>query len=178
MLPRYYQQAGRLEDLLDYLSPEKFTRMLELSQSLSAVQQTADLGITAALELHRDGDLLRFVMQKATMAELAGIDVWLSEVIARMAINDHEAAMALAQSAVLKEDRLALLAAMAKAMHDKGLTPPPEVVEQIHQLYSQIDIEGLGEQAVDIAADLVYFDRALAIEMVERATKSDAGPTS
>lgn len=178
LLPHYYRQAGRLEDLLDYLSPDQFARMLELSQSLSAVQQTADLGVTAAVELHRDGDLLRFAMQKATMAELAGIDVWRSEVRARMAVSDHEAAMALAQSPVMKEDRLALLAAIAKAMHGKGLSPSAEIVEQIHQLYSQIDIEAWGELAVDIAADLVYLDRALAIEMVERATKSDAGPNA
>jgi len=47
-LPAYLQQAGRFEELLDYLSPDHFVKMLEFSQSLSPVQQKADLGVSTA----------------------------------------------------------------------------------------------------------------------------------
>lgn len=171
-LPGYLQEAGHLEDLLTYLSPDHFPRMLELSKSLGPAKQQAELGVNTARELRRDGDLMRFSAQRSAMLELDGAKVWRSEIEARMASGDYDAAINLAQSAVLTEERLHLLAIVAKAQREQGLAPEPEIVEQIRQLYNQIDLTSLGEQAVEIASDLLYSNANLAIDMVEKATNS------
>jgi hypothetical protein len=172
-LPVYLEQAGRLDDILTYLSPDHFPKMLRLSQSLSPVKQQVNQGVNIARKLHRDGDLMRFSMQKSAMIELDGVELWHSEIEARMALNDYDSAVALAQSTVLKEERLHLLAIIAKAKRERGLSPDPELIEQIRQLYDQIDPTTLGEQAIEIASDLLYSSPNLAIEMVEKATNTD-----
>ena len=168
-LPVYLQQAGRLEDLLDYLSPDHFAKMLELSQSLSPVREKASMGVNTALELRRDGDLMRFSLQRSAMTELDGAEIWRSEIEARMALNDYDSALALAQSTILREDRLHLLAVIARIKREQGLSPEPELMEQIRQLCDQIDLAALGERSVEIASDLIHSNFDLAIGLVEKA---------
>lgn len=172
-LPDYLEQARRFDELIKYLTPEYFSKILERTQSLSLMQQKLNLAISAAQELHRNADLVQFSIQKSTIAELAGPGVLRSEIQARMALKDYTYAAALAQSAILKEDRLHLLAIIAKTKREHGLSTEPELIEQIRQLYSQIDYTILGEQAIDIASDLIYSNPDLAIELVEKATNTD-----
>jgi hypothetical protein len=169
-LPLYLQQTGRLQNLIEYLSPEKFTRMVECSQSLLPVQRQAHMGVVAARDLQRPPDLMRFSLQESLINELNGAEVLRSEIEARIALNDYESAMSLAQSSMLKEDRLHLLAVIGKTRVEKGQQPEPELKEQINQLYAQIDCAVLGERSVDIASDLLYVLPEIAIEMVEKST--------
>lgn len=172
-LPGYLKEAGRLSDILTYLSPDHFPRMIELSQSLSPIRQQADLALSAARDLGRDDDLARFAVQCSSMTELDGARVWQSEIEARTALGDYEAAVALAQTSVLREEQLHMLAVIARAKHEQGLAAEPELLDRIRQLYDQIDISSLGESAIDIASDLLYSHPELAIEMVERATNTN-----
>lgn len=171
-LPGYLEWAGRKEDLLGYLSPENFARLLTNAESLSPVLQTADLGVRTAIDLRRDGDLMRFALQRSAMKELGGAEVWRSEVEAQMALRDYESALTLAQTTVLQEDRLHLLAVIARAKREQGLAPEPELMEQIRQLCGQIDATALGDRAIDVASDLIYSDFDLAIDFVEKATSA------
>ncbi len=174
-LPEYLIQAGRYEDLLDYLSPDDhFMEIVEHNQSLSPVKQRSDLGISTAFQLHRDEDLMRFSIQRATIDDFDRAEVWRSEVEARMALHDYGAALALAQRTELKEDRLHLLAVIARAKREQELPLEPELLEQMRQLYSQIAPATLEERkAIDIAADLIYSLPDLAIELVEKASHTD-----
>lgn len=173
-LPLYLGERKRFEDLLEYLSPDHFTQLLERHQSLVPLQQMANLGIETAQHLEKDNALMRFGLQKAVMTQLEKAEIWRSEVAAYMALDDYAAALTLAQGTRLKEDRLHLLAVIVKAKRQQGLSAEPELVEQIRQLYQQIDRATLGERAVEIASDLLYTDPSLAIELVEQATASGA----
>src|SRR5262249_38487027 len=84
-------------------------------------------------------------------------------------------AIALAQSTILKEDRLHLLATINRIRRQSGLLPEPELTEQIRLLYDQIDPVALGDRSIEIACDLVYTDPDLAIRLVEEATKTREG---
>lgn len=172
-LPNYYEQAGRLDDLLDYLTPDHFTKILERSQSLNPVHRRADLGLMTARKQKRNEALMRFSLQKSIITELDGAEVWRSEIEARMSLKDYDSAVALAQNTVLKEDRLHLLAIIAKIKREQGLLPEQELMEQIRLLYDQIDQKALGERAVDIASDLISSHPDLAIRMVETATDTN-----
>ncbi len=177
-LPSYLEQAGRLEQLLEYLSPEHFAKLLERSQSFGSVQQKADLGILTAQKLGREKDLMQFVIQKCAMIELGGAEIWRSEIEARMALDQCDLALALAQSPIVKEDRLYLLAVIAKAKREAGLTPEPELYEQMRQLYGSIDLAALGDRAIEIASVLIHSIPELAIEMVEKSTGTSSEENS
>ena len=143
ILPRYLDQAGRYEDLLNYLSPETLERMVEQSQSLIPIRSQAELGVSAARELGRVGDLVRFSLHRSVAEELNAAEVLRSEVEAHMELDNFGPAMALAQSAVLTEDRLHLMAIIARIRREKGESPELELLEQIRQLYD-IGIHGWG----------------------------------
>jgi len=169
-LPTWYTQTGKLNSLLEYLSPDNFVRSLELHQSMVPVERNTELGIAAARDLRRHGDMVRLTLQNSTLRGISNADVWRSEVQARMAVDDYQSAMALAQSVLLKEDRLHLLAVIARFKRQQGLEPEAELQDQIKQLYTQIDPRVLGKGAMDVAIDLLFSHPDLAIDLVERAT--------
>jgi hypothetical protein len=174
-LPLYFEQRGKLKEVLECLSPDYFLRIVEHSQSLLPVRQKADLGISAAITLRHVGELLHLSMQKSVIAELEGAEIWRSEIEALMALNDYAGAINLVQSMLLKEDRLHLLAVIAKSRREQGRPAETELLQQIRTLYDQIDPMSLGERAIDIASDLFYSCPDLATSLVERTTWTEAG---
>lgn len=174
-LPGYLRQAQRYEDILNYLSADTLDHLLECTHSLTPVREKIDIGLDTALHLNRDGEIFRFAMGKAALTSLyEGFD-GKSEIQARISLNDYDAAVMLAQRTVLKEDRLHLMAVIAKAKLSQGLEPEPEIREQIKQLYSEVDATKLGPRAIEIATELIASEPQLAIEMVEAAAKASGG---
>lgn len=106
------------------------------------------------------------------MCEIGGAKVWRSELEARVALNDYDAAISLAQGMIIKEERLQSLAVIVKAKCQKGLTPEPELIDLIKTLYSQIDVASLAERAPDIASDLLFAEPSLAVDLLEKATST------
>ena len=156
LLPEYYHRTSRFEDLIGFLTPENFERTLCHSRSLVPVKQQVDLGVKASLALNRDSDLVRFSIHKSALLQLESTDASKAEVEARIALDDFDTAQALANAAGLKEDKLHLLAVIAKAKNKRGLTVEAELLDEIKALCGQIDSSHLGRRAVQIAADLVY----------------------
>lgn len=74
-LPIYFEQRGRLREVLDYLSPEYFAKVVAHNRSLAPVRQKAELGISTAMRLRQDGELMRLSMQKSAIAELEKAEV-------------------------------------------------------------------------------------------------------
>lgn len=171
-LPLYLNELEHYEQLLDYLSPEHIGKVIDYSESWLPLHQKAEMGIATASKLNRDGDLLRFGLQRSTARSLESCERRRSEIEAYLAIGDFKAAHAVAQAAIAKEDRLQILAIIASAKRKKGLPIEPEVKEQIKQLYSEIEKKGLGERAVEIAVDLIYCEPELAIALVQASQDS------
>src|SRR5215813_1795568 len=91
-LPTYYEQAGQLNELLGYLTPQYFDRLIDHSQSLAPLYHKADLGLQTADILRRNEALVRFGIQKSVLSELTRSVVWRSEIEARMQLKDFTAA--------------------------------------------------------------------------------------
>jgi len=174
-LPSYLEKAGKYDVLLDYLSPEHFQEMLNRSQSLSVVHQKLDLGITTSQKLNRVEELQRFCIQKSVIRELENAQIGRSEVEARMSINDFESALALAQTTIIKEDRLHLLAIICKNKKEKGLLIEQELLDQIKTLYKEIDDNMTNDKTLEIASDLIFSCPDLAIDMVEKLNGNASG---
>jgi len=166
-LSTYLEETERFSELLDYISPEYLRSKLETSQSLQIAKHTAGLGLQAAQRLRRDDALIRFSMQQSALNEFGTAASWRSEVMARMAIRDYGSAMSLAQRTVLQEDRLHLLAVIARIKRQQKSAIDQELSDQIQFLFSQIEWRKINDQAIDIAADLLYTHPDLAINLVE-----------
>jgi hypothetical protein len=174
-LPDYLEQAGRFEEIITYLSPNNIAKMVEVSQSLAPVIQKSELGVYTALRLRRDSELIRFSVQKSIITALDNASVSRSEIEALMAMGEYDAALTLAQSNVLKEERLHLLAIIYRKKKEAGSFADEVLKEQIYGLYKQIDRSLLGERAVDIATDLIFCAPDLAIDLIERGTDTASG---
>lgn len=173
LLPQYLSQAGRYDDLLTYLTPEAFDRIITHSQSLIPIRNQAELGVSAARKRERVGELVKFGLYKSVSAELNAVEVLRSEVEAYMGLGNETAALDLAHSAVLTEDRLHLLAVIARIKQEKSEPLlDSELLQEIRQLYGRLDYTALGERATEIAADLIYSSPDLAIEIVENSSRT------
>jgi hypothetical protein len=173
LLPTYLEQAEKLEELVAYLSPEYFSTMVNRSGSLLPVRQSAALGVSTAFRLGRDGDLLRFGVQKAALREFDRFSTLRSEVRAWMSLGKFAEAVSVAQAADLKQDRLGLLATIARFQKADGLTPKPELLDQISLLFGQTTLDELGNGAVRLASDLMYSKPDLGIKLAERLPAVD-----
>lgn len=173
-LPSYLEEAGLQEKLLEYLSPERLASMPPRSQSLAPVRQKAELGVLTAMALERDADLLRFTIHESSIRDLDGSKVSRSEIEALVVVGEYQTAVQLAQGVTLKIDRLRLLAAVARFQRERGLSPEAELFEQIEQLFKQVDIAEVGEDAVDLAADLMYSRPDLAVQLIDTISAPDS----
>ncbi|MDA3925466.1 MAG: hypothetical protein PF904_12280 [Kiritimatiellae bacterium] len=174
-LPSLFNEAERYEELLKYLSPQHIGKLIDCGKSWIPLHQQADLGVDTALSLGRDGDLLRFGLQRATIASMESSEPWRSEIEAYLALDDFVTANALAQQMVTKEDRLHLLAVIARAKKTKSLPLDVELSDQIQQQYNLIDRASLGDKGIEIASDLLYTHPELAVELVQECMGKD-GP--
>jgi hypothetical protein len=168
-LPEYLEDASQFQDLLDLLTPDHILQVLERSQTLSLVDDTVRRGFRSAEKLSRDPDILRFGIQKSIIAELAVANVWESEVTALATLGRDTEALALANNAVLREDRLQMLAALAHAVWVRGDTVPTELLEQIRLLIENLDYWTLGRRARSIASKLVCVSPDLATTLLKKA---------
>lgn len=177
-LTGYYQQAGRFQEIIELLTPEVFSGLLEESGSLHPVRRQTKLGIEAARTLNHFEAMVGYSLQGAALGDINRAEIWHSEVKARVALRDYDAALTLAQSAVLQEDRLQLLAAVSRIRLEQGLTVEPGVIEQIRTLVDQVPLETLGGRSIDIAIDLIKLDPDLAIRIVEARGEADGDPNA
>ena len=171
LLPKYLADAERDAELLGYLDTDHLLKMVERSGSLSSFQHNAELGLTTALKLARDGELVRFAIQKSAAAELDACATLGAEVEARMALGDYQLSMALAQSAVLKQDRLRLLALIGRLQKQRGVTQDPTLPTQLETLTEEVSISELGDKAWELAGDLMFSRPELAIKIIEARSR-------
>lgn len=169
LLPSYLNEAERYDDLLNFLSPDYFTRIIECSGTMLPLRQQATLGVDISKKEGRDVDMLRFSAEKSIILGTDKARALISELEALMALGDYEKALSLAQSAVLKEDLLQSLAVLAKKKLEKDNILEPELVDQIKNTYNQIDPTMLGRRGLEIASDLVFSVPDIAIELVEKS---------
>jgi hypothetical protein len=168
-LPAHLEEASEYSDLLGLLTPEHIIEVLERSQTLSRVDDTVKRGFRGAKKLGRDADMLRFCLQQSIISDLASANVWESEVAALAALNRDSEALALANNAVLREDRLQMLATLAHNIWIRGRSVPPELLDQIRLLIDNLDYWSLGRRAGKIASNLTCVSPELATVLLRKS---------
>ena len=168
LLPIYLDKADRKHEVLELLNSTAFMRLAERVDSVLPLVQSSNVGLTTALSLRSPADALRFGMQTAAMATVSSARVAQSEVIAKLAVDDYAAAIALAQSAALKRNRLQLLAAIARYQRENGMMPEAALLDSLSSLVEQVDVHEFGDDLVNVAGDLMYAIPELALSFISK----------
>jgi hypothetical protein len=112
----------------------------------------------------------RYSIQGSIVNELDNYLFWESEINARISIDDFYGAISLANSAVLKVDRLHLLALIARKQKEFRNKVDEELINLIQDLYHVTDLTSVGNKIYDIVSDLLFAIPNLAIEMIEKSS--------
>ena len=169
-LPAYLQESGRLDEVISFLSPDYFSNFLERSESFSPLRRQLQIGIDAAAQLHRDGELTRFGLASSAIREIETAQVSRAEIEALVTTGQASTALSLAANSPLREDRLHLLGVVARCQKEQGVLVADDILNQIRHLHHQIDAKSLGDKAIDIAADLFPCCPDLAIGLIEQSS--------
>jgi len=179
LLPSYLRQARQNTRLLQYLSPDRFARLLDHSHQISPVRQKVLLGLETATEAGNYSEMLRFAVQASALAEYSGFTVSRSEIFARMELEDLASCISLAQAAVLLNDRLRLFSAIGRIRRERGESLEPEFIKELESLFERAEWkEFSGNNLNQLAADLVYIRPELATSALERASEHGANRAS
>lgn len=175
-LPSYYQQLNQQQAIVDLLSTDHYAKLLETTQSISALRNRADLGAKSASLLKQATGVFKFSLQRSIFVAVASQDALESEVAALVALDQPNKALVLANQAAAKEARLALLVTYARRVKEKRGVVDADLVNFIKELSSEIDFAEIRDRAIEIAADILHFDADLAIKIVEQANKRASNP--
>jgi len=171
-LPKLYTEKKEWEKIIELIDDSYIERVLEGTGTIETVNERLVLGLQASEKMDKYVDMWRYSLQGSLINEIDNYLFWESEVNARISINDFPGAISLAESAVLKVDRLKLLALIARKQKEISKNVDEDLVKVIQEIYEAIDLSSVGNKIYDIVADLIYAIPNLAIEMIEKSTGS------
>ncbi|MBN8600652.1 MAG: hypothetical protein J0M26_06475, partial [Planctomycetes bacterium] len=174
-LPSLLGDAQRYSELLELLSPEFYQAGIEKKKSLVTLKRSNAVGIAAAQVDQRDAMLLQFCFNNSIFNELSMAELWKAEVNARMSVGDFGNAFKVANSAPLNEDRLCLLALVAKLQQNKRRRVDSELLDSIRQAYAVTELDFTEQKTVQLATDLIAVLPDIAVEISNRLQGSRQG---
>lgn len=175
LLPSYYQSLNQQQAIIDLLSKEHYSQLLEVTQSLSALRSRAALGARSAMELGQATSVFRFALHRSIFTSVGSLEELQSEVGALVALGRSQKALEIAAQTVSREKRIFLLAEFAKRIVEQKGFLDPQVVAYIKETAAEIDFKDFGDSAVALAENLLFVDPDLALQIVEIAIKADSG---
>ena len=173
-IPTYYEILNKQEAIIELLSKEHYKDLLNSTESISALRNRADLGAKSAASLKQTNYVFRFSLQKSIFFSAENLDESEAEIAALVSIGKSSIALTLANRALVKEDRLSLLASYARRVSEKNGKIDSELLEVIKKLVGGIEFKELGDKAIRIAANILIFDADTAIGIIEDALKGDS----
>jgi hypothetical protein len=173
VLPTLFNQRGRYIETLKVLDTKSIITNLNRIKSINSLNKTIKHGIEAAKHTNSNNELLRMSLHKATLNELTDLDVWESEIDARVRLNNIDGAIELANQSAIKEDRLKQLTYLAKSIKDNGGIVQEELIQLIKASYDDVNLADSSEVAVDIACNLFYSVPSIAIDIISKTTDSE-----
>ncbi|MCD0155668.1 hypothetical protein [Deinococcus sp. 6GRE01] len=167
----YYIDLGRNKDLLTYMSPAYFETLLHHRSSLGELISRAQLGLQAATSIKSVYDISRLSFQSSMMHSMQNLDVLKAEVEALLSLSSVSEAIEVAQSTLIREHRCLLLSIILKHQKEINLVVQEEILEQVRALVGSLSFRKLEDLAGDIAAELLWVDHELALEVTKKAVR-------
>ncbi|QJW84283.1 hypothetical protein HK414_12035 [Ramlibacter terrae] len=171
-LPTYFEEQQRTQELISFLNSDTLERYVERGESVYELRRQALIGLGAARQLRQWQEGLRFALNVSFAQDADGSDIWESQLAALAALGRFEDALEVAQLPSTREDQLVLLARYAKARHARGLSHDALLESRLVELLAKVDVEAVGDKAMDIAGNLIGPFPDLALEIVDKAAGS------
>jgi hypothetical protein len=172
-LPQYYGQLEQAAELIRFLTPEHFTKLLAQTSSLGALRERARIGMKASIKIEVATETLAFSLMQSIFLEIANSEGSNAEIRALVAMGQHQVALKVAFNCVTNEERLKFLATYAKKCRETSENTDPEVLSAIQSAAKAMDFKLLGDSAVDLAAELASVDQDLALSIIDDVVKGD-----
>lgn len=160
------------QKVIDMIDESYIQNTIEKTGSLLRVKESIAIGSISADNISSYQNILKYSLQGSIISELDNYLFWESEILARIALNDFNGAILLADSAIITIERLKLLALIARKEKQVKNTVNEDLVKTINDLYKNIDLSNAGEIIYDIVADLIYAIPNLAIEIIEKSSSN------
>lgn len=170
-LPTYLQLLNKQQAIIDLLSPEHYTKLLEKTQSISQLKARAALGAKNAAELKKVTELFQFGLQRSIFDAIGSIRGTQAEVAALVALGEKQRALDLAATTVSNESRLLLLTEFARGVREKGDVLDHDLVSYIIELARTVDFSDFGADTGRLAENLLFVDPDLALAVAESSGK-------
>lgn len=171
-LTKLYAEKKDWLKIIEIIDEKYLKNILESTGTLQRVNESLELGVQASKEMDKYVEMWRYSIQGSIVNELDNYLFWESEIKARISIHDFIGAISLAESAVLKVDRLRLLALIARKQKEHNNLVDEDLIRLIQELYKIADLTSVGDKIYDIVEDLIYAIPNLAIEMIEKSSGS------
>lgn len=169
-LSKLYADREEWSSIIQMIDDSYLQSILEGTGTLDKVNGSLELGVKASQNLNNYVKMWSYSIQGSIVNELDNFIFWESEIEAKISIKDFVGAITLAESAVLKIDRLRLLALIARRQKELNNIVDEELINLITDLYKTTDLSSVGDKIYDIVADLIYAIPNLAIEMIEKSS--------
>lgn len=171
LLPNYFEELGRDQDIVALLTPENLDLFLGETQSLTALRRRNELGFRAAKRANVEVEAYRFGLQTSLVLGLESDNGNEARLAALATTGRLDAALDLAQGEATKEARLLLLSQYVKVLHGRGLHVDGVLADTISNLIAEVDFTADKERALAIAENLVGPFPELGIILVEQSAE-------
>jgi hypothetical protein len=167
LLPTFYEELGRVDDLIDYLSPENLGSYLDYSRSATALRRRTELGMHRALASAKHVQAYQFALQTSMIRAMDTPQLSPEQLGALAGLGEIEQAFSHGQLARTDEERLHVLSILIRELHRAKLPIPASAEEQVRGLLSRDEVAKGGPWTVEVATNLVGAFPALALKLVE-----------
>lgn len=172
-LPDYLTSLGRLQEVLQRMSPDRLLVVLNKVGSASQLGRHVGVAVDAALKLDNYGELVR-LSAAGSIIRGAGLVSWATteEIRARWSLGYRTHAEQLARSDPVAEVRLRLLALVGRLYVEDTDTCPIGLSDEIRELRRRVDTTMFDRTAlIDLASDVASFAPDLAVNLLQHEGK-------
>lgn len=171
--PAYFMSLQRHSEFLKFLNEDRLLALANRVESRSLTlyvlnQASAASGASRNLQAH-----YKFVTLTSAVQDLTSNVPLQSELRSLVAIKSFDAALRLALSPHLNEDKLRLLALYGKLIIKSGKSLEPAIREQIEGLVNLLALDLNSETTIEIVADLAAIDPQLAFALLDSSKDKD-----
>jgi hypothetical protein len=175
-MPGYLERAGDVAALIAFVNTQTACDALARSRSVSLVSARLTGAATVAKRAGRMDAALRYQIQACALRSVLYRRRRKQQVSATLATQGETSALELASAAAADEERICLLALVARSQRASGVRVNPQTLQEIDRLANSIDWIELKQQAFDIASEILPVAPEVGLRILESSVDRVGDP--
>src|SRR5258708_4899608 len=166
-MPGFLERSGDISALIAFVTTHTACDALRKSRSVALVSARLSQAAAVANKANPFIASLPIPFQAASLRSVLYRRRRKQQVSAALSTHGESTALELASAAASDEERISLLALVARLQRSKGLRVNPQTVQEIERLADTIRWSELKQQAFDIATEILPVSPELVLRIVE-----------